>query len=354
MKVISRNRQQVTELSIAEKAGVARSTVSRILNNQGKKYRISDKTVEHVFRVAKELNYTPNTMARNLRLQKSSNISLLVGDLGSDWAQCMLNGIEPVLDKNGYSSFIAIHRWDVERERKECNSIISRRDEGVICQPIPFSTNYKLLFDQNVPVVFVSDAIDDLENTKVSYVIWDSAPAAKVAIEHLIEIGRRRIGFIGVRHQTLSTKARYASYCKTLDEAGMEIKQELVVQDITIADMVKDSTGVITKAVERLIRHSPVYPDALFVMNDGIALVVLEVLWKLGIKVPDDIAVVGMGDLPIAGNHAIGLTTVKEPLEEMGRMGSDLLFELLQNPGKGPIKRLCHSADLKIRKTTVS
>jgi len=167
----------------------------------------------------------------------------------------------------------------------------------------------------------------------------------------VIESGRRRIGFIGVGHATISTKARYESYCQTIKDAGLEYNPNWIVRDIAVADMFKDPNNAIDKAVKQVSRCVPSV-DAFFVLNDGMALLVLESLWKQGVKVPDDVAVVGMGDLPISGNHAIGLTTVREPLNEMGQISSEAIFELLRNPGK-PVRRLCNSVDIKIRKTTV-
>lgn len=342
----------VTASTIAEKVGVARSTVSRVLSHNAKKYRISEKTAKKIFETAKELDYIPNEIARNLRLMRTRVLSMVCGNFAHNWTQSILNGMDEVVDEQEYNLFLARHGWNIDLELKEIKSIIARRDEGVICQPIPGSNNYDMLLGRGIPMVFVSDCLESMP--AANFVAWESGPAAKVAVEHLIQIGRKRIGYIGVKHPTISTRARFRAFEEVINESGLEQNENWIVRDNPAADLVYQGKEIISAITERVIGSGSSGPDALFVLNDAIAYMVLEKLYKMGVKVPGDVAVVGMGDLPVSDDYAVGLSTVHEPLEEMGRQSIEAVIELIENPGKSPIQRFIKSTELKIRRTTVS
>ncbi len=351
-EMLNNEYKPITALTIAEKVGVARSTVSRVLNNNAKKYRISDKTAKKIFETARSLNYVPNEMARNLRLRRSRVLSMVCGNLAHNWAQAILNGIDKVVHKQTYNTFLARHGWDIDLERKEFESIIARRDEGVICQPIPYSTNYDMLLERRIPLVFTSDCLESMPDA--SFVAWESGPAARVAVEHLVQIGRKRIGFIGVKHPTISTRSRFNAFGEVIKESGLELNEKWIARDHLAADLVYQGDSIIGDITERMFESGSSTPDALFVLNDAVAYMVLKKLYKMGIRVPDDVAVIGMGDLPVSDDFAVGLSTVREPLEEMGRQSVEALIELIENPSKSPIQRFVKSTELKIRRTTVS
>lgn len=350
--MLSRISQQVTAMTIANKIGVTRSTVSRVLNNKAKKYRISDKTAHKILEAAKELNYVPNEMARNLRLRHTNSLSLVCGNFEHNWMQAILNGAEKLLDGSGYIPFLARHQWSIERELKEFQSIAAHHDEGVVCQPIPHSANYNILLERNIPVVFISDTLDSMP--LANYVIWESGAAAKIAVQHLVQIGRRRIGFIGLNHPTVSTRVRFEAFQEVIEQAGLELNNEWIARESLATDLIYEGKTIIASLTKRVMRAGRAAPDALFVLNDAIAYMVLENLYKMGIKVPDDVAVIGLGDLPVSEDFAVGLSTVREPLEELGYQSMETLIDLIKNPHKGPIQRVIKSTELKIRRTTVS
>lgn len=335
-----------TVSGIAESLGLSPSTVSFVLTGQADKRRVSPKTADRVRETAKRLHYVPNMWAQSLRRQRTGVVSILLGSLEHGWAQHTVIGAEGVLNEHDYNYIISIHHWDHDREEQELELLLKRKDEGIICQPVLRSReNYYEVIQHNIPLVLL-DILPDMPG--VSYVTWDSGPAAKVVVEHLISIGRRRIGFVGAKHYSLMTTARHRAYQQTIEEAGFENRQQLQCLDLVFDE---NSEIVDTSSLRRMIENEK--PDALFCLNDAIALKTVQLLSNLGIRVPDDIAIAGMGDLPISHDFAAGLTTVREPIPEVGQASAEVLIELINNPQKGPIQKLIKSNDLKIRRSTV-
>lgn len=179
---------------------------------------------------------------------------------------------------------------------------------------------------------------------EASYAAWDSGEAAKVAIRHLLASGRRRIAFVGPDPRMTMTKARYQAYCDCLDEAGLPLREEWVVW--------ARSGEIPRDAVARLVsQNAASAPDALFVVNDGLALPLLETLTKAGVQIPGQIAVVSMGDLLASGHETIGLTSMREPCEELGEALAGAALTLIRKPNTKPLHLLIPGYTLARRKT---
>ncbi len=339
--------QPVTLEEIARQAGVSRSTVSIVLRGQEKERKISKTTITRVRHAAKELNYVPNHMARSLRLQRSGMIGVVVSNLRADWAESIMGGMLEVFRPSGYTPFVAIHRFDAELAHKELVSCLQRRDEGIICQPMPAEAElYALIRRSGVPLIFLGDRPADLP--EVNFVGWDSTAAARIAVEHLVQTGRKRIAFVGVDYPMEMTRGRFRAYLDVLSEADLSPKDEWIVN----APIGWSPERILDWSLGRLLAPGREHPDAIFALNDGIALLLLDALDARGIRVPEDLALIGMGDLPMTGHRGIGLSTVKEPCEEMGRQAAQVMLDLIANPTKAPIHRLIPGQELKVRKTT--
>jgi len=294
-----------------------------------------------------QLNYIPNHLARNLRLQRSGMIGVVVSNLRADWAESVMGGMLEVFRPRGYTPFVAIHHFDAELAHKELLACLYRRDEGIICQPMPGERSlYRRLGSQGVPVILLGDRPEDL--TEVSFVGWDSDAAARLAVEHLVETGRRRIGFVGVDYPMEMTQRRYQAYEDVLREASLPCNEQWIAN--SPLDWAPER--IVDWSLARLFDLGPERPDAIFALNDGIALLLLEAMETRGIRVPEDVALIGMGDLPMTGHRGIGLSTVREPCEEMGREAAQLMIDLIRNPETGPVHRLISGQELKVRKTT--
>jgi LacI family transcriptional regulator len=337
----------MTAADLASKLGVSRATVSYVLSGDGERRKISPKTIDRVLRMAAELKYVPNESAQNLRRGRSGMILLLIGNLEFGFANGVMAGMAGVLDDTGYSPFVTTHWFDEKKNHRELISAMRRRVEAVVCQPLAGEEKaYAELDRLGIPLIFLGDHPRDLKGA--SFVGWDSAAAARVAVQHLVDCGRKRIGHIGVDYPMVMSQARYAAYEAVLRENGLPMSPDMV----HVARSYHTADEVLDPAIERFFRPGGPDLDAIFVLNDGLALPLLEKLDARGIRVPEDVALVGMGDLPLTGHAAIGLTTVKEPTDLIGRHAAEAALELIATPGRKPIYRPIDGCELKVRRTT--
>jgi LacI family transcriptional regulator len=338
----------VSSADVARRAGVSQSTVAIVMRGQAKQRKISSATTRRVFEAASELAYVPNGIARNLRLRRSNSIGVVLIDLRLEWARGILQGMNSVFDETEHTAFISVHENVPWRARKELRACVERRDEGIICQPDPGGAEiYADIKRAGLPMVLLGDRPEDVRD--ISFVAWDSGPAARLAAEHLIATGRRRIGIISVDYPMQMNRARGEAALAVLGEAGMPRSGH----GFFTLPAVPSAGDALFEALSAMFAPGCEHPDALFALNDALALSTLEVLYELGIRVPDDVALMGMGDLPFTAYAGVSLSTMKEPIEEMGREAAKLMLELIAHPGKGPVERLIPCLELKARRTTM-
>lgn len=351
-------------IQIAEHLGISKTTVGYVLSGQAKRRRVADETTKKILDTAKELNYVPHLWARNLARKRTGVIGMVIGGFEYNWAADVYDGVLPVLEENGYLPMTAIHMWDAERNARELRINMARRDEGIICQPLPQCLEaYKNIVKSGVPLVFICDTLKEMPNA--NYVAWDCAPAARLAVTHLIKTGRKRIGFIGsTLIQTQLVMNRLEAYQKTLWDAGLLCDKNFIqwypspslvrydwTHDQESAEAASEDTEI-KSFLKNFIESNKV--DALFFPHDSLALRIYKVFQKMGVRVPDDIALMGMGDTPLSGNFGVGLSTIREPLFQIGTEAANVIIELIRNPRQGPIQRLISGNELKIRNTTSS
>ena len=343
-----RMSEPVTAEELAKRLGLSRATVSIVLRGEAEKRKISAKTTERVLEAARKFNYVPNNAARMLRRQRADAIGVIFPNLRLDWAERAMEGMHSVLKDTDYSAFVATHRFDPALFRREALAALQRRDDAIICYPLPgMNSLYSQIRSMGMPLVFIGDRPLDVKDQ--SSVIWDAGAAAGTAVRQLIHLGRKRIGFLGLDYPMMMSQARYEAYRSALNKAKLEINPLWI--------FTPPSTSTIEQIVEpglsQMFDGNGPHPDAIFVLNDGIALPALESLQRRGIRVPEDVAVIGMGDLPLTGHRAIGLSTMREPVEEMGREAVEVALKLIADPSLGPIERVLSCEELHQRRTTV-
>jgi len=339
---VAYKKKNVTMTSIAKEVGVSRSAVSYVLNGRTREKQLSKDTAKKIMETAKKLGYVPNRWAQGLVKQRSGLISVLLSSLSYDWSERLVRGAMSVFDKNDYSTFLALHLREKGRENKDILSVIERCDEGVLCSPFPDgSEDYRILLNRGVPLVFLDDTLSDLP--EVSFVAWDSETATRKAMDYLIKKGRRKIGFIGPKFSSWSTQKRFQTYTKVLHENKLFVKDEWIG--------LEEAGLPANKVVKDMFSQEYELPDALFVSDDPLGLQTIDQLGRMGIRMPDDVAVISLGDLEGTSNFWTGLTTVHEPVEEIGRQAAEVMLELIKDPSKAPIRRIVKEAELVIRKT---
>lgn len=345
------SRKNVTITSIAQELGVSVATVSYVMNNKTKQNGISEKTALRVRELAKKRGYVPNDLARSLRRQRTQSIGLVLSDLEQGWAHRALKGVLSILDPEEYVPFISVHFWNPERERRELQSMVKRRLEAIITVPMADNLEtYRDLINTGIPLIFLQDEMEDLP--QASFTMWDAREAARACVAHLVANGRQRIGFVGADHFTPWMKMRIEEYKAALAAAGLGYREEWVCLDPRQPLSTRPATEhEFGSSIRKLFDSDHELPDAMLAMNDAVAMTCLSVLEnEYGYRVPEEIAIIGMGDLP--QSRLVGLSSAHEPVEEVGARAAEIALTLARTPNHKPIHALVPGNQLHLRRST--
>jgi LacI family transcriptional regulator len=348
-------RRAITQTEIARALGISRATVSFVLNGRGDDFGIREETSRRVLEMAGKLQYIPNAMARSLKSKHTGTIAILVADFQLNWTHRVQVGIERTLSVGPESRFtplFAPRGWSAERERREIDWFLEHRADAIIvCVPIPSNRSYyRRVMELGVPLMFIGDTLDDMPDA--NYVIWNSSEAVKVGMHHLYDIGRRRIAFFGIGEDTVMTRARYRAYKESIQELGLILDPKRIFME-TVSRSEKILSKGWREAFRRLLLEGEDRPDAVFALNDALALGLLDFLQSTpGVRVPEDIAIMAMGGLPIQGAGGERITTMDEPLEILGERAAQCTLELLKSPAQQPHQVVITHDHLLIRDTT--
>jgi DNA-binding LacI/PurR family transcriptional regulator len=322
---------------IARKANVSFSTVSRALQNSP---LISRRTAEKIQRIARDSGYRASAIARGLVTQKTKTIGVVVTSIADPFVSEVVDGIEECCNDHGYSVFLANSNADPDRERKVVQSFAERRVDGIVVTSSRVGALYiPLLSEMRVPVVLVNN---QHPGQFVHSVMIENVQGSRDATNHLIQLGHRRIAYLGDRFGHQSDTERFSGYRQALDGAGLPFSPELVSH----GDGKSEKAIAITEALLRL--KEP--PTAIFCYNDMTALGVLRSLHAQGRRIPVDISVVGFDDLFIASYTDPPLTTVRQPRKRMGMLAMESLLQLMA--GQNPSQAITVAAELVIRESS--
>jgi DNA-binding LacI/PurR family transcriptional regulator len=314
----------ITIKDVAKLAGVAPSTVSRVIANSN---RISQRTKTKVYQAMEELGYHPNFNARSLAVKQTKCIGII---MPSSTEQAFLNpffpevirGISVGANEKGYALFLSTGGNDEEQMQAVINMVQGRRVDGVICL---YSKNndplQEYLIKQNFPFVLVGKP-SSLED-KVSYVDNDNVAAGKDVTRHLIDLGHKRIGFVGGSLDLIVTNERLNGYIQALEEAKLKYEPSL-----TIHEEFLHQGGY--QAVKQILKqdHSP---TALVVVDDIMALGVISALNEVGIQIPNQISIASINDVLIAKVSTPPLTSINIGIYQLGYKAMDKLLFWIEN-----------------------
>jgi LacI family transcriptional regulator len=303
---------------VARKANVSIATVSRVLNNQG---GYSPKTKEKVLAAIKELGYQPNALARGLINKRTKTIGILFPEVSNMFASKILHGVENVVNEQGSSVIVCNTASNGEKTMKYLQVLHEKRIDGVIfVSEVITDEYYKMLESMNIPIVLIST---ESYRYSLPYVKVNDRHAAYTATEFLIQKGHRKIGMIsGNKNDMIAGQPRIDGYKEALLHNGIDIKENYIVSCKGFG--FKDGFYILP----RLLHQAPDI-TAIFAASDEMAMGVISAAYKLGIKIPDDISIIGYDNLPLAEMAIPPLTTVAQPLEEMGEMAASMLFEMM-------------------------
>lgn len=301
---------------IARVAGVSHPTVSRALRNS---QLVNPETAGRIKRIAREMGYLPSAVARSLVTRRTETIGVVVTNIADPFVAGVVAGIEDVANQRGYSVFLANSNADPEREVKVVQSFHERRVDGIVVTASRVGALYvPMLARLKVPIVLIDN---QHPGEFVHSVMIDNIPASRQATQHLIHLGHRRIAYLGDQFGFQSDTDRFNGYRQALQRADLPFLPELVVHGNGSADGAIRAMNTLLALTER--------PTAVFCYNDMSALGALRAIYDYGLRVPEDVSLVGFDDLPIASYTFPRLTTVRQPKEQMGRMAMQSLLKIL-------------------------
>jgi LacI family transcriptional regulator len=306
----------VTLEMVAKAAGVSPSTVSRILNGTA---LVSDDKRQAVDEAIRTLGFRPNPVARGLAGGRTLSIGVLTQTINSPFYGEALRGIEDRCESAGYIPIFVSGHWHEAEERKALDALMSRRVDGLIVLAGLLPNEALLAYASHVPMVVVGR---ELSGPRVYSVCFENFSGGALATQHLIDSGHRRIAFITGDRLHEDARDREAGYRSALERAGIAYDPALVIDgDFT------ETGGLL--AVNRLLESGASF-SAIFAANDQTALGAALGLYRRNIRVPDDVSLVGFDDLAVAQFAVPPLTTVRQPVYEMGERAATVVLDLLK------------------------
>ncbi|MEV6412050.1 LacI family DNA-binding transcriptional regulator [Kribbella sp. NPDC051718] len=326
---------------VAAAAGVSLGTVSNVLNRPE---MVSPTTRAKVESAMESLGFVRNESARQLRAGSSRIIAYLMLDAGNPFFTDVARGVEEAAEKAGLSVFLCNSNEDAGREADYLDLLEQQRVQGVLITPLdPDSSRLSTLPNRGTPVVVVDRAIDDGEHCSVAV---DDVLGGEVALTHLIELGHRRVAFVGGPNTIGQVRDRREGAHEALRKAGLP--PESLVDVLTGALTVAEGRG----AGQRLAGlPADRRPTAAFCANDLLALGLLQQCVSLGLRVPEDLAIVGYDDIEFAAAAAVPLTSVRQPRQLLGRTAAELLLDESSNPDHEH-QRVTFTPELVVRTST--
>jgi DNA-binding LacI/PurR family transcriptional regulator len=327
----------VTLKAVAQYLGLTPGTVSAVLNDSPSARSIPQETKNRIHNAAKELNYRPNFFARTLRNKRTYTIGVIAEEIGDSYSSPIISGIEQFLRQRDYFFLTVVHRHDQALLNRYSQLLSERGVEGIITVDTTV---------QEAPLLPTVAIAGHKKLKNVTNIVLDHERAAVLALNHLKELRHERVAFMKGNPLSSDSKDRWEAICHVAGEIGMNIDPELTMQIDT-----DDPTPMLgypfTKQL--LARQKPF--TALFAYNDISAIGAIRALQEQGLRVPQDVSVMGFDDIPGAAFHFPSLTTVRQPLNRMGEVAAQTLLERIEAK-KDYIPEIAIEPELVIREST--
>jgi DNA-binding LacI/PurR family transcriptional regulator len=313
----SKLSRTVTLKVVAQHLGLTPSTVSAVLINSAAARSIPENTRKRIIDAARELNYQPNFLARSLRVQRTFTVGVIAEEIGDTYGSSIVSGIEPYLRDNHFFFLTVAHRHDPKLLQTYSQLLASRGVEGII------TIDTSIVEQPTLPTVAVAGH-QKIEN--VTNIILDHRRAAELGLRHLKELGHERIAFLCGQPKSSDSATRWEAIQEVAREFEIRISPDLVLQ---IEGM--DSTPELGYPYGKALIARDVPFTALFAYNDISAIGAIRAFQEAGLRVPEDISVLGFDDISIASFSMPALTTVRQPLEKMGRIAAQTLLDRIED-----------------------
>jgi LacI family transcriptional regulator, galactose operon repressor len=337
LKKLGQKPQVITLKAVAQHLGLTPGTVSAVLNDSPSARSIPQETKNRIRAAAQELNYRPNFFARTLRNKRTYTIGVIAEEIGDSYSSPIISGIEQYLRKRDYFFLTVVHRHDPALLSRYAQLLSERGVEGIITLDTTVHEAPML------PTV----AIAGHKKLKgVTNIVLDHERAAVLALNHLKDLCHERIAFMKGNPLSSDSQDRWDAICRVASQIGLNIDPELTVQIDTDDPTPKLGYPFIKQL---LARQKPF--TALFAYNDMSAIGAIRAIQEQGLRVPQDISVMGFDDIPGAAYHTPSLTTVRQPLSRMGEVAAESLLERIEGNKEYP-SEIAIEPELVVREST--
>lgn len=317
--------KQITIYDIAKEANVSVATVSRVLNDTAPVKGSTRAVIEDII---KKYNFQPNGMARSLLKKETGIIGVIVPDLTNPFFPEVLEGAEQEAQQSGYTFLLSNTFGDYRKESEYLSIMREKRVDGTIFlggrinlkQCEAHLVEELVQYASAIPTVLVNGG---LRNTDLVRVTADESAGTALAVQHLIQLGHREIGFIGGESHMTTTSIKLRAFRKCLKEAGLDIRNEWILPDSFSIDSGKRQMMKLLEMKEQ--------PTAVFCVNDYTAIGAIKAAAEMGLTIPDDMSVVGFDDIPLAHHFIPELTTVSQQAGDLGRTAVQVLKAMMND-----------------------
>jgi LacI family transcriptional regulator len=332
--------KRITIKDIAKYTGYSIATVSRVINDKGIYY--SSDTYDKIQKATEILGYHPNAIARGLKTKKTSNIAFFEPWIGEFFSEVFL-GTQDAANHGDYSAAIFSSDYKVEQEKKNIDSVLSNRFDGIIvCSAILDKNNLAKILQHNIPLVIIEKF---LNNPNIPYVSIKNRIVTKKAIDYLVNLGHKKIGFVSQTLEIGKHKNRFKGYKDSLEENGLKFSNDrLIVMEKLEKENFETSYRFIQNNISKIKKCS-----AIFVTSDIIAISAIKALNDFGFKIPNDLSIMGFDGLNLARYIHPSLTTIVQPRFEMGYKAMHILADLIDGKKPGNVEL---SADILVGEST--
>jgi DNA-binding LacI/PurR family transcriptional regulator len=308
----------VTLKTVAAHVGLTPGTVSAVLNNSTASRSLPQQTRNRILAAARELNYRPNFFARSLRVKRTYTIGVITEEIGDPYVGMVISGIEQYLRQRDFFFLVVAHRYDPQLLKTYSHLLLERGVEGFITVGTSISE------PPGLPTIAVSG---HRPVKGVTNLILDHQSAAQMALMHLKNLGHHKIAVMKGPASSSDSEDRWQAIVQASDELGISINPELVIR--LKGDAVPPDLGYVF--AQRFLARNHGSFTALFAYNDTSAIGAIRAIHEAGLRVPDDISVVGFDDIESAAYNNPAITTVRQPLQKMGELAARTLLNQIEN-----------------------
>lgn len=320
-------KKKVTIKDVAKEAGVSYATVSRALSGSTE---IGEETRHRILKICDDMGYSPNSLARSMVSKKTNTIGVIVPSIENDYMSGIVSSLELNLKKQGYNIMVCNSMYDLDVEREAFRLLISKQVDGLVIIPTGTETYSSLKpLIESIPIVFIGE---NLKNIPENYVSINNYEGGKMGTEYLYSLGHRNILYMGCRKNSLTHERRIQGYLDACGELGIKVKH--------IDSTYGRSSVEAGYATAKHVFDKSLNFTAIFCAADSFAIGVMKAADEAGIRIPEDISIIGFDNLPFTGLPRIDLTTIDQSKNELAKSAVEILVGIIEKRNNGYVHRV--------------